>query len=107
MAHQPPVETPASTLKVATALIGAIFIVAIVLYGISNRRDETADVGGGAVVATGTPPQPAGGQQPSTPASNAGQPSTASNPSATTGQGPNPQDSPGGNAGNGKAPANA
>jgi hypothetical protein len=112
----------ASTLRIAATLIGAIFIVSLVLYGLNDESEE----GGGqkAPTAVAVTPQPApgeqqaqsqqsGGQQPTSPSSTATQPSGPSNPSTTTGQGPNsqgnqnPQSGHNGNAGGSMNPAPA
>ncbi len=120
----------AGTLQIVGALIGAIFIVGLVLYGL-NHEGEEGDSKKTAAPITVTPqpapgqrnpsqgqqsPEPqqaqsqqGGGQQPSAPNSTATQPSGPSNPSTTTGQGPNARGSQNGNAGNkaNQAPATA
>jgi hypothetical protein len=108
----------ASTLQITATLIGAIFIVSFVLYGINNQRDEGAAPQTTAAAALATP-QPANAQQnnqqPAAPSQNAGKPGGPSNP-ATTGQGGNnaqdngAQSNKGANTNAGKAnpaPANA
>jgi len=52
----------ASTLQITATLIGAIFIVSFVLYGINNQRDEGAAPQTTAAAALATP-QPANAQQ--------------------------------------------
>jgi hypothetical protein len=108
----------ASTLQIVATLVGAIFIVTFVLYGLNSQSDVNGTTSQ-AAAPPATPQQPAsspkankqapqgnqtqqqaqsqqgGGQQPS----HASQPSAANNASTTTGQRSDPQGSPGANAG--------
>lgn len=100
-------EQRVGPLRIGIAAIAAIFIVAVVLYGLNNQRQETgsAQNPAGQVTAQGGPqqttqPQPGNAkanpsngsaqqaqQQPATPSQNAAKPAGAANPPATTGSG--------------------
>ena len=111
----------AGTLQIAGALIGAIFIVSLVLYGLNHEGKEDGSQKTTAPITVTPQPAPGqrnsaqgqqppgpqqaqsqqgGGAQPSAPNSTATQPSGPSNPSTTTGQGPNAQGSQNGKASN-------
>jgi len=75
--------------QITAAAIGAVLIIAVFLWGISNQRDETASQPTAATPAT--PASPQGEAQQGSAAQNTQQPGQqqqgSSNPPATTGQG--------------------